>query len=568
MKLSKIVNSKKSQLIFLAAICIVAIFLRFYNISSVPPALYQDETSIGYNAYSILETGKDEHGKSFPLYFKSFGDQKLPVYFYLTAISEKVFGLNEFAVRFPSAVVGSLSVLILFLLVKEITKRSEIALLSSFLLALNPWHLHFSRAGFETNVALFFALLGSLFFILGVRRKNFLLMFLSVVSFVGSLYSYNLTRLLSPLLFSILVFTNWNVVKKIEKGKILILGFIGLILLSPFIYTFLSESGVSSAQGALITSKDIEAKIIEIRGYYLYLPDIFTKIFFNKYVYLFWTYANNLVGIFSSPFFFISGTMHGNQGIGNFGMFHVFEFPIILLGLYKVLKDKLREYFFFIFWGVAVVLILALSKEVPHATRGFFLVVPGVIFSALGISIVFKYLSGIKIKIVSYACFAIGLAIAFYSLVFYLTSYHQRFPILYAQSWRTADKDLSLYLLENEKNYERIIFDDSSGFMYSSLLFYQGYSPKEFQSTLIRDKDDLEGFSKVLSFGKYVFKKVDWGTDLSGNVLVITSSENKPNDTAVLKTFTYPLRPVALSIKEEIRQFAVEEPAYVLVEGK
>ncbi|EKD95597.1 MAG: hypothetical protein ACD_24C00433G0001, partial [uncultured bacterium] len=43
--------------------------LRFYQLASVPPSLARDEVSVGYNAYSILKTGKDEYGRIFPLSF-------------------------------------------------------------------------------------------------------------------------------------------------------------------------------------------------------------------------------------------------------------------------------------------------------------------------------------------------------------------------------------------------------------------------------------------------------------------------------------------------------------------
>ena len=91
------------KLLILLGIFVIAFILRFYKLGDVPNGLYQDETSIGYNAYSIMTTGKDEYGKIFPLYFKSFGDYKLPIYIYSAIIPIKLFGLNAFAVRFPSA---------------------------------------------------------------------------------------------------------------------------------------------------------------------------------------------------------------------------------------------------------------------------------------------------------------------------------------------------------------------------------------------------------------------------------------------------------------------------------
>ena len=75
-------------------IVLLAIFLRFYQLGKNPPHLNWDEAALGYNAYSLLSTGRDEYGKSFPLSFRSFDDYKPPLYVYLTIPSVAVFGLN------------------------------------------------------------------------------------------------------------------------------------------------------------------------------------------------------------------------------------------------------------------------------------------------------------------------------------------------------------------------------------------------------------------------------------------------------------------------------------------
>ena len=54
-------NTKSS--VILVIILGLALFLRVFMLDFVPARLTVDEMSIGYNAYSILETGKDEWGK-------------------------------------------------------------------------------------------------------------------------------------------------------------------------------------------------------------------------------------------------------------------------------------------------------------------------------------------------------------------------------------------------------------------------------------------------------------------------------------------------------------------------
>src|SRR3990170_4101523 len=108
---SKIETKKKYWVLLFLAV-VIAGFLRFYQLGTNPPSLTWDEAAWGYNAYSIGIDGKDEFGKFLPLdYFESFGDFKPPVYAYLDVLPVKIFGLSEFAVRFPSALFGVLTVI-------------------------------------------------------------------------------------------------------------------------------------------------------------------------------------------------------------------------------------------------------------------------------------------------------------------------------------------------------------------------------------------------------------------------------------------------------------------------
>src|SRR3989344_266801 len=89
----------------------IAFFLRTYHVNRLPPGLYDDEVSLGYNAYSLLMHGTDEYGERFPLWFKAFGEYKLPFYIYSDIIPLAIIGKNELAVRLPSVLFGTLTIL-------------------------------------------------------------------------------------------------------------------------------------------------------------------------------------------------------------------------------------------------------------------------------------------------------------------------------------------------------------------------------------------------------------------------------------------------------------------------
>src|SRR5438046_3421794 len=109
--------------VFLIAILFIASLLRLWNLGSVPPSPDWDEVALGYNAYSIMQTGRDEYGKFMPIVLQSFDDYKPAIYIYSIIPLIPVFGLDIIAVRLPSAVFGILTVLATYFLVMELFKR-------------------------------------------------------------------------------------------------------------------------------------------------------------------------------------------------------------------------------------------------------------------------------------------------------------------------------------------------------------------------------------------------------------------------------------------------------------
>ncbi|MCX6791862.1 MAG: glycosyltransferase family 39 protein, partial [Candidatus Gottesmanbacteria bacterium] len=232
--------------LLLLCIVIFAAILRFYKLGEVPASMNADEAAIGYNAYSILKTGKDEYGTKFPLLFRSFDDYKLPAYIYLTVPSVAVFGLQDASVRLPSAFFGTLTVLATYLFVDALFANPVIALLSALLLAISPWHLQFSRSAYEANLAVFFAVAGMTCLLRAVKRTawyipGFILLALSV-------WSYHSSRIFIPL---ILIGFFALYIRDILKSKLIFS--IGVILCIgiciPLLLLSLSSSGLVRAKG-------------------------------------------------------------------------------------------------------------------------------------------------------------------------------------------------------------------------------------------------------------------------------------------------------------------------------
>ena len=157
---------------YLIAILTLALVLRIVGLSEFPVGFTQDEAGLGYDAYSILKTGKDMWGETLPLTLRSFGDYKLPLYSYLAIPSVSIFGLNEFAVRLPGAIFGTLAILACYLMVKRLSENENLAIYSALFLALSPWHISLSRGAFEANLTTFFIPLGVWSFLNGMKNSK------------------------------------------------------------------------------------------------------------------------------------------------------------------------------------------------------------------------------------------------------------------------------------------------------------------------------------------------------------------------------------------------------------
>ena len=189
-------------------IFILGSFLRFYTLGEVPVGLHRDEAFLGYNAYSLLKTGKDMNGIALPLHLKSFLYSPAG-YSYASIPFIAAFGLNAFSVRFASALFGTLTILLTYFLVRELFKSSRltsyISLLTSLLLAVSPWHLNLSRTATENTLAVFFITLGTLLYLLWHRNQRFIMLLASFVSFAISLFIYQAPRAFLPLFIPVLL---------------------------------------------------------------------------------------------------------------------------------------------------------------------------------------------------------------------------------------------------------------------------------------------------------------------------------------------------------------------------
>src|SRR4029077_6492825 len=162
-------NGKFSLLLLLLPASLV-VLAYFYEVPKNPVGFFVDEASIAYNAHTIAQTGRDEHGHRFPLYFRAFGEYKSPVYIYILAAVFRLTGPSILVARLLSATAGLLAAVLFGILAFQLTRRRAVGLMVFLIAALTPWIFEVSRLVFE--VALLPAILGLFLLLLQQAAKR------------------------------------------------------------------------------------------------------------------------------------------------------------------------------------------------------------------------------------------------------------------------------------------------------------------------------------------------------------------------------------------------------------
>jgi 4-amino-4-deoxy-L-arabinose transferase-like glycosyltransferase len=119
-----------------------------------PPCCYHDESSTAYNAWLIAQSGRDEYGARFPLYFEAFGEFRSPVQFYVMAGLFKVLGPHLLLGRYLTRSVAFLAILLAGWLGYRISRRPWIGAAVVVLGLATPQLYEISRLGTEAPLVL------------------------------------------------------------------------------------------------------------------------------------------------------------------------------------------------------------------------------------------------------------------------------------------------------------------------------------------------------------------------------------------------------------------------------
>lgn len=541
----------KKEFLKLVIIFIFGFLLRFIFLDSIPSQINRDEASVGFNAYNLLLTGRDEHGRGpWPLVFRAFGDYKIPGYIYLTVPVIKLFGLNAFSIRFPAALFGSLTIFVIYFFVKELMcnnkSSSNIGLLAAFLLTISPFHLHYSRQQFEATVALFFTFSGIT--LLLKTRRNQKYFWLSLPLLIMAIFVYNSPLFILPILiiWTLLIFKN----EYFRQKRYVIFGLLFCLIFLIFWFGYLHlvrEGNLGRGNTTIINqTKDIED--INHNLFYLQkkgIPLWLGRIFFNKPISWVTSFSKNFLAALDPKFIFITSDNNFWHSLGymNYGNILVIFLPFIIIGFLQILNEiKKVNGLWFIGFLLISLIPNGLTIDSPILTRLLEFHLLLVCLAAIGLNVVWHKISA---NFFGQSQKVLLVTLISYFSISYLQSYFIVFPQNLQRSWNPGIREVVELVKEKEKNYDAIFWDANLEVGYVFPAVYLPFSPQDFQQNA---QWQLVGFEKVIKYQKYYFNKTSTELGILNNIreevgsnkrvllieLVTPGSRLEKNDNTVL----------------------------------
>lgn len=479
--------SKSTVKLALLFIILFAAILRLYKIEQIPPSLNWDEVAAGYNAYTIANWGKDEWGKTFPLVFTSFRDDKHPVHVYITSIFVKLFGLSDFTTRLPGVAIGILSIYVIFYLAQVLFKSNLVSLFSAIFLAVSPYHLHFSRGLWEVSFALFFFMLGLLMFYLALQNKGKLLN-ISFLSFGLSILSYHSSKaVVLPLVLMLILFY----IKDLRKLSVnfyiaafILLAFVGLLFLDTRLM------GTARLKQTQFEQKDIEATQVyqKTKNSILGLGEITLKQYLSH---------------FTLDYLFILGDQSPRNSVKTQGEFYKIDAIFMVIGFLFLLKLRSRIAFIIFAWLLLSPIPASLVKGAPSASRAVFMMGSLHLISAYGAVYLIRLFKGGVVK------YMLGIILLLFTLqvYFYLKSYFTVYPMKDSHEWQFGMKQIVEFVKEHEE-YGQIFVTDIRAQPYIFFLYYLKHPLPEYLNTVVYNNDEeSKKYNSVSYFGGYYSDK-------------------------------------------------------------
>ena len=516
-------------------LCILAVFLRLYRLGNVPPSPSLDEVSIGYNAFSIGKTGMDEYKNFFPLQLRAYDDFRPALYIYPVVATVFMFGLSAFSVRFPSAIFSLITLFFIYqtasLLGKKYFKSDTLSIWALALSAVSPWHIYISRLGHEVNLGLTLFTAGAYALMHWVITQKKSGLYWAAVLMALSLYGYQSEKVVLPIFGAIVVTLFWR--RLFASTLIAIKAFVLFVLFASFaVVLTLSPEGLSRLHGTSAIGKDSpnmqNAEVVHAKA--VISGDKVGALLSSKYVTAATIIVNNYVSHFS-PRWLFTGERRESHKVPDMGLFAWWTGLVIALGLLYAYRVTPRNVFLLLAaWIFTGPIPAAITTQAPHAMRAITMFPPMIIFAAIGIGMLERY---IRIKsVVGFMCALLLL----YQGIHFSHQYFTVFPKEQSDSFQYALGNAIEYLRDESKKYSRVIVtNEGAGYQsYMFFLFYSQYDPSRY---LKNGGTTSGGYAQMHKIDNVSFEPIENTEQVLPNTLYIADVSLLPHGGSVKRIF-------------------------------
>lgn len=509
-------KENKYKLIVISLIILGSV-LRLAWLAKIPSGFFRDEAAIGYNAYSIWETGKDEFGQRFPLVFRSFEVFFLPAYVYLSAPFVGILGLSQFSTRLLSSLAGIGALLLAYLIGKEIWNKRT-GLLALFILAISPWHIFYSRGAFEGNLALTLFAMGFWIWLKFTKRNKISLFFLATFFFAASMYSYQAQRLVVPA-FAIAAFS--LALRKLNRIKRkLILPVVAIaIFLIPLLSLSFRAGGYHRSLGVSVFQTNSNPPGW-VEG-----EEVSTLI--NNKPYL---KARQILSLYLSYFsprnIFIEGDYDKQRSVENNSVYYAWLAPFMLIGLANLFKNRKVGQKLLFAWIILGPLPAALTGDPFHTYRSLLFYYPLALVTGYGMS---WSVASVAKKLRPMLLVGV-VVVSVISLVAFIFNYMVLTQATRARAWDNGYEEITNLILSLPDS-TKVVVDDPWTEGYIHYLFFTRLDPHIYQKEVGR-LGLVESYYYTSAaeirpnkVGNIEFRKVEWPVERgnSGTVFVMTA---------------------------------------------
>lgn len=510
----------KRKYFLLSVIILLGMFLRFYRLNDFPVQLNHDEISQLYDAISIGQTGKDIYGNFMPTIFTSVNDYKSPFYTYVTTLTYFIFGNHEWIIRIPGALFGTLIILAVYLFTSRLLSNSSIALLSSFVVAISPSEIFFSRKSFENGAGIFFMLMAFYFLLTYFDKiKHVKFLYLGIIFLAAGMYTYFSHAIIIPFLLILFVYIFRRNFAPVKKKIIFALSLWSLLIIPLLLIIFFNPGSRYRSQTVFITQDIDLGKSIDNGNKYKAILDFS----FNRYL-----------KQFNPVYIFGNGLEFTNQGPLGIGPLLFIQFPFLILGIIYLVKltgfGSSRR--FILSWVLIGMIPSGLTFESYSPHRSIMVFTMLNIISAAGLYMFLKIFETFQAKFVKRAVL-IFLVLAFsVNFTYFIHMYFVNFPFEKSESIHYPFKQVALFAWSVHDQFDRIVFDPLYGetapvigtAAHYYMAYYGGYSPSKFQEEYHAGIGPRE-----VIFDKFSIRQIYWPSDRElKNTLVIASPWSVP----------------------------------------